>query len=80
MNREEVYIAVQDIFRDIFDEDDMVVENITNPDLIEEWDSLNHINIIAAIEKEFKIKFPLQDIMDLNNVGAIIDLVMAKLK
>ena len=80
MNREEVFIAVQDIFKDIFDEDDMVVESITNPDLIEEWDSLNHINLIAAIEKEFEIKFPLQEIMELNNVGVIIDLVMTKLK
>ena len=57
MSIEEVFNGVQDIFRDIFDEDDMIIEDSTNSDDIEDWDSLNHINLVSAIEKEFKIKF-----------------------
>ena len=57
MSREEIFNGVQDIFRDIFDEDDMIIEDSTNSDDIEDWDSLNHINLVSAIEKEFKIKF-----------------------
>lgn len=80
MTREEVLNGVQDIFRDIFDEDDMVIENRTNSDDIEDWDSLNHINLVSAIEKEFKIKFALGELMTLKDVGAMIDLMIKKLK
>ena len=52
MNRKEVFNGVQDIFRDIFDEDDMVIEDKTNSDDIEEWDSLNHINLVSAIDTD----------------------------
>jgi len=80
MTREEVFNGVQDIFRDIFDEDDMVINNATSSDEIEDWDSLNHINLVSAIEKEFKIKFALGELMALKDVGAMIDLMMEKLK
>tara|TARA_B110000003_G_C16219234_1_gene366683 strand:- start:32 stop:277 length:246 start_codon:yes stop_codon:yes gene_type:complete len=78
MTRDEIFGIVQDIFRDIFDEDDLVISDITNADEIEDWDSLNHINLVSAIEKEFKIKFALGELMTLKNVGAMIDLMMDK--
>ena len=80
MTRKEVFNGVQDIFRDIFDEDGMVIENSTNSDDVEEWDSLNQINLVSAIEKEFKIKFAFKDLRTLNNVGSIIDSALEKLK
>jgi len=80
MTREEVFNGVQDIFRDIFDEDDMVIENSTSSDDVEDWDSLNHINLVSAIEKEFKIKFSLRELMTLKDVGAIINLIVEKVK
>ena len=80
MTRKEVFNGVQDIFRDIFDEDDMVIEDKTNSDDVEDWDSLNHINLVSAIEKEFKIKFALGELMTLKDVGAMVDLMMEKLK
>ena len=80
MTREEVFNSVQDIFRDIFDEDDMVIENTTSSDEVEDWDSLNHINLVSAVEKEFKIKFALGELMTLKDVGAMVDLMMEKLK
>ena len=80
MTRKEVFNGVQDIFRDIFDEDDMVIEDKTNSDDVEEWDSLNHINLVSVIEKEFKIKFALGELMTLKDVGAMVDLMMEKLK
>jgi acyl carrier protein len=80
MTREELFYGVQDIFRDIFDEDDMVIEDKTTSDDVEEWDSLNHINLVSAIEKEFEIKFALGELMELKDVGAMIDLILEKLK
>jgi acyl carrier protein len=78
MTRDEVFSGVQDIFRDIFDIDDLVVSNTTNSDEIEDWDSLNHINLVSAIEKEFKIKFALGELMTLKDVGAMVDLMMTE--
>jgi acyl carrier protein len=78
MTRDEVFNGVQDIFRDIFDIDDLVVSNTTNSDEIEDWDSLNHINLVSAIEKEFKIKFALGELMTLKDVGAMVDLMMTE--
>tara|TARA_B100000929_G_scaffold212246_1_gene169396 strand:- start:317 stop:562 length:246 start_codon:yes stop_codon:yes gene_type:complete len=78
MTRDEVFKGVQDIFRDIFDVDDLVISNTTNSDEIEDWDSLNHINLVSAIEKEFKIKFALGELMTLKDVGAMVDLMMTE--
>ena len=80
MTRERVFNGVQDIFRDIFDEDDLIISDSTNSDEIEDWDSLNHINLVSAIEKEFKIKFALGELMTLKDVGSMIDLMLEKLK
>jgi len=78
MTRDEVFKGVQDIFRDIFDVDDLVICNTTNSDEIEDWDSLNHINLVSAIEKEFKIKFALGELETLRDVGAMVDLMMTE--
>ena len=80
MTRNDLFIEVQNIFRDIFDEDEMVIENKTNSDEIEDWDSLNHINLVSAIEKEFQIRFALGELMELKDVGSMIDLMEKKLK
>ena len=80
MTRKELFDGVQDIFRDIFDEDDMVIKDKTSSDDVEEWDSLNHINLVSAIEKEFEIRFALGELMALKDVGAMIDLMVKKLK
>ncbi len=80
MTREEVFNGVQDIFRDIFDEDNIIIENNMSSDDIEEWDSLNHINLVSEIEKEFKIKFALGELMTLKDVGAMIDAIIEKIK
>ena len=75
-----LFDGVQDIFRDIFDEEDMVIEDKTRSDDVEEWDSLNHINLVSAIEKEFEIRFALEELMALKDVGSMIDLMVKKLK
>jgi len=79
MTREEIFNGVQDIFRDIFDDDDLTIQDTTSADDIEDWDSLNHINLVSAIEKEFKIKFALGELQTLKNVGAMVDLMEEKL-
>jgi acyl carrier protein len=79
MTREEVFAKLQTIFRDIFDDADLMIEETTNSSTIEDWDSLNHINLVVAIEKEFKIKFNLSELATLKDVGSMVDLMMAKM-
>jgi acyl carrier protein len=79
VNREKVFDEVQNIFRDIFDEEQLIINDSTNSDDIEDWDSLNHINLVSSIEREFKIKFALGELLELKDVGAMIDLMLKKL-
>ena len=79
MSREEILDSVQNIFRDIFDEDDLVITDKTSAENIEEWDSLEHINLVTTIEREFKIRFALGELISLKDVGAMIDLMIEKL-
>lgn len=76
----QILARVEAIFRDIFDDEALVVSRATSAVDIEEWDSLNNINLIVAIEKEFKIKFILEELVALKNVGEMIDLIGQKIQ
>lgn len=71
---------VQDIFRDIFDDEDLVIKNETSAVDIEDWDSLSHIRLVVAIEKEFDIKFAFGELQELKNVGEMIELIKEKIE
>ncbi|MBR5873667.1 MAG: acyl carrier protein [Oscillospiraceae bacterium] len=75
MNRTEIMAKLNEIFCDVFDDEDIVLSDDTTADDIEDWDSLEQINLLVAIEKQFNIKFQLADVADLENVGAMADLV-----
>ncbi|MBQ8604310.1 MAG: acyl carrier protein [Oscillospiraceae bacterium] len=75
MTREDIFAQLTEIFQDVFDDDEIVLTDDTTADDIEDWDSLEQINLLVAIEKQFKIKFQLADVSNLENVGAMVDLV-----
>lgn len=79
MERNEILEKVQSIFRDVLDNEDIVLADETVADDIEEWDSLSHIQLIVAIEKSFGIKFTSKEIMRWQNVGQMIDTLLEKL-
>jgi acyl carrier protein len=80
MTKEIVFEKVQEVFRDVFDDEDLVIHDSTNSSDIEDWDSLNHINLVVVIENELNIKFNFEELSRLKNVGAMIDLIIIKLK
>lgn len=79
MTRQEIFEAVQEIFRDVFDDEELVIKDETNAEDIEDWDSLEHITLIVAMEKEFQMKFDIKEVNKLENVGQMIDLIKRKL-
>jgi acyl carrier protein len=78
MTKEEILAELTQIFRGIFDDDDLQITPATSADDISEWDSLKHINIVVAAEMEFKVKFQTSEIESLKNVGELVDLIAAK--
>ncbi|MDA7510142.1 acyl carrier protein [Verrucomicrobia bacterium] len=79
MTRETILVKLQEIFIDIFDDEDINLTFETTADDIEDWDSLSHINLVVAIEKDYKMKFALGELQDLKNVGDMCSLVLSKL-
>jgi len=78
MEKEEVLSTIQEIFRDILDNEEIILSEETTADDVEEWDSLTHIQLIVAIEKKFKIKFNSNEILSWNNIGEMINSVIKK--
>ncbi len=80
MTREEVFEKLNEVFRDVFEDEDITVNDATTADDIEDWDSLEHINLINAIEQEFGIKFNMGQIVSMKNVGEMVDIIISKLQ
>lgn len=78
MDRNQIMEEVQEIFRDVLDNEDIELTPATMADDIEEWDSLSHIQLIVAIEKHFKVKFTSKEILSWKNVGEMIDCISTK--
>ncbi|MBQ8945630.1 MAG: acyl carrier protein [Lachnospiraceae bacterium] len=75
MTREEIYADLNEVFRDVFDDESITVNDETTSDDIEDWDSLEHINLIAAVEQQFGIKFNMGQIVTMKNVGEMVNII-----
>ena len=71
---------VQEIFRAIFDEPELLITRESNASTVEGWDSLAHINLLNSIERNYKIRFALGETEALKNVGDLLDLIEDKLQ
>ncbi|MBQ3656450.1 MAG: acyl carrier protein [Bacteroidales bacterium] len=78
MERTEILSQVTDIFRDVLDNEEIVLTENTTANDVEEWDSLSHIQLIVAIEKHFKIKFTSPEILSWKNVGELLETIAKK--
>jgi acyl carrier protein len=67
------------ILADILDVDELDLEETTVADDIEDWDSVNHVKLMIALEAEFKIRFESNEITAPGNVGELLDLIESKL-
>lgn len=78
MEKKEILAKVQEVFRDVLENDDIVLTPETSSNDIEEWDSLSHIQLIVAIEEELDVEFTSQAIVSWKNVGDMVDYIAEK--
>lgn len=76
MNREEVYCRLTNVFKDVFDDDSLVIDEATTSKDIDDWDSLMQINLVVAIQDEFNFKMSIGQMSTFSNVGEVVDLIM----
>ncbi len=73
MEKEQILSEVTEVFRDILDQPQLVLNFETTAEEVEDWDSLNHIQLVVAIEKHFKIRFTTKEIQSWQNVGEMVE-------
>jgi acyl carrier protein len=78
MEDTEIYMRLTDIFKKVFDEDDIKVTPELSAKDVDGWDSLTHIRLIMTVEKAFKVKFSTREIGKLENVGSLAALIKAR--
>lgn len=76
MDREEVFKRLTNVFRDVFDDEEITLNEETTADDIEDWDSFEHINLVVAVEEEFSFKIPMGKVVTMKNVGEMVDIIL----
>ncbi|MCI8829392.1 MAG: acyl carrier protein [Lachnospiraceae bacterium] len=79
MTRQEVFTRLDEVFQDVFDNEEIHVSDETTAEDIEDWDSLEHISLIVAVENAFGIKFGMGQVTRMKNVGEMADIILEKL-
>lgn len=79
MERKEIFEKLTEIFRDVMDNDEIVLEENTTAEDIEEWDSLAHVQLIEKIESVFGLKFSAKEMMSWEDVGEFVNSIEEKL-
>ncbi len=72
---DEIFERLNTVFRDFFDDEDIELDEETTADDIDDWDSLNHITLMAAVEEEFGIRFTMGEVSGMKNVGEMAQII-----
>ena len=75
MTRDQVFDRLELVFRDVFDDDSIVLYEDTTADDIDDWDSIEHITLIAAVEKEFGMRFSMGEVSGMKDVGEMVTIL-----
>lgn len=76
LNERQVYERLNDVFRDVFDDEDIEVDASTVSDDIEDRDSMMHITLIGAVEDEFGVRFKMGEVSTMKNVGEMVRIIL----
>lgn len=79
MDRKKVLEKLNEIFRENFDDEEISLSDSTSSKDIDEWNSLEQINLVVAIQDEFHVKFNIDEVNAMTNVGEMADFIMQKI-
>ena len=80
MTETEIFTRLNRVFRKVFDDPGITVTRKTTAKDIEDWDSLEHITLIGAVEREFKMRFTMKEVSSMKNVGEMADIIASRAK
>lgn len=80
MDDSEMLGQIESVFHDVLDNPSIRLSAATTAADVEDWDSLNHIQLVVAVEKKFGLKFTSAEIQSWNNVGDMLACIRAKRK
>lgn len=80
MDKSQIIGKLQEIFRDILDNEEIVLTETTSAKDIEGWDSLSNVQLVVVIEDEFGIRFTSAEIPSWKNVGDMVECISKKLQ
>jgi acyl carrier protein len=78
MTQQEIYPRLTQIMRDVFDDDDLVATPELTAHDVKEWDSVNHVTLVVAVEEAFGIKFKSAELEKMKNVGQLVEQIEKK--
>ncbi|WP_025739889.1 acyl carrier protein [Aquimarina pacifica] len=79
MNKEEILSKVNEAFVSVLEHNNFELTDQTTADDVDGWESITHMMIITEVEKKFEIKFKLMDLMNMNNVGDLINTITSEI-
>jgi acyl carrier protein len=79
MTTEQIYAELTRIFREVFQNEDLVITPTTTADDVKGWDSVTHVNVMLAIEMELHVVFNTSEIDEMRTVGELVDAIERKL-
>jgi acyl carrier protein len=79
MNKSEILIELEIIFKHVFKRQDLILNEELKGSDVAEWDSLSHLILIGEIESHFKIKFKLKELINMQCVGDMLEVIFVKL-
>lgn len=77
-DKDEIKTRLNAVFQDVFDDESISISEDMTADDIDEWDSVSHISLVLAVEKEFGVSLNAAEIGGLANVGAMVSLLVIK--
>ena len=80
MTANEIFARLNRVFQEVFDDDTIRITPRTTADDIDDWDSLEHITLISAVERAFKMKFKMGEISSMKNVGEMVQIIAQRTK
>lgn len=75
MDMSDTLSRVQEIFREVFNDDELAVTPDTTAAGVAGWDSLMHVTLVLNVEKEFGVRFSSSEVDALNSVGDLVSLI-----